>query len=825
MNRFAVLASAAAALLTAVAVPARADKPTREEIARRGKAAVALVQLRSDRIAGTAFCVHPDGYFLTADAVLAAAPADGEVTLVLEPGLKSQKILNAHLVRRDKDLGAALLRADGARDLPTLPLSSADKLTELEELVTLGFPYGARLDRAKPEYPSVLVDVCTVTAVNRKDGEPTSILMKGGANAVHPGGPALDENAAVAGLILASSKDGGRAVPVNRLLPFLAAPDFRLVAPALTRANLHAPAEFQVRLVSLFPPAKPWAVELVLRDNDGPQRRVKMELKDGVYRASAPPVSADEARRVELSAQFETGSVSGFVEDREVQVGARKVKLSALRRLQPQSRPSAVLAAGAPLEGVVTGLGKVDFTIGGQTVPIDLGRAASVQVLPPRPVAAVECTLIARQGDAEVCRYQTRLPVQGAVLVEPADLAGTGIAPAPLGAGTVVKTLPDIASDVEVGGGGRYLIFHLPKLKKLAVFDVNAAAIVRYLPLTEDKIVYAAGLEKVVVGLTARGVLERWDLATGEKELTRTVPSAADVNSVLMGSASHGPVVVNGVFYDLYSLKPLPIKTPFGAPPPWSPVSADGTVFGGWKNNQSPTESTSFVLQGDELKRYDEGGTGYVVPGPDGRVVYTAVGLRSNQLKPLDGAPKVGLCLPAAEGPFFLALTPAEGGKGGRIGVYMQGNDQPLVKDVGFEPGVHYDRGTFGPWKRIFFIPRAKLMVVFPESNDRLELHHFDVEEALEKSGLDYLLVTSRPPATAKRGAEYTYQMAVKSRKGGVKFQVATGPDGLEVSPTGLVKWHVPADYKGGDAEVLLTVRDASGQEVFHTFTIRITDE
>ena len=337
------------------------------------------------------------------------------------------------------------------------------------------------------------------------------------------------------------------------------------------------------------------------------------------------------------------------------------------------------------------------------------------------------------------------------MLVEPADLAGTGIAPAPLDAETVVKTLPDIASDVQVGGGGRYLIFQLPKLKKLAVFDVNTAAIIRYLPLTEDKIVFAAGLEKMVVGLTAKGVLERWDLATGEKELTRTLPNAADVNSVLMGSASHGPVVVNGVFYDLYSLKPLPIKTPFGVPPPWSPVSADGTVFGSWKNNQSPTESTSFVLQGDELKRYDEGGTGYVVPGPDGRVVYTAAGLRTNQLKGLDGAPKLGLCLPATEGAFFLALTPAEGGKGGRIGVYMQGNDRPLVKDAGFELGVHYDRGTFGPWKRIYFIPRAKLIAVFPESNDRLELHHFDVEEALEKSGLDYLLVTSRPPTTAKR--------------------------------------------------------------------------
>ena len=55
-----------------------------------------------------------------------------------------------------------------------------------------------------------------------------------------------------------------------------------------------------------------------------------MELKDGVYRASAPPLPADEARRLELSAQFETGSVSGIVEDRDIQVGTPKSQVERL---------------------------------------------------------------------------------------------------------------------------------------------------------------------------------------------------------------------------------------------------------------------------------------------------------------------------------------------------------------------------------------------------------------------------------------------------------------------------------------------------------------
>jgi hypothetical protein len=157
----------------------------------------------------------------------------------------------------------------------------------------------------------------------------------------------------------------------------------------------------------------------------------------------------------------------------------------------------------------------------------------------------------------------------------------------------------------------------------------------------------------------------------------------------------------------------------------------------------------------------------------------------------------------------------------------MLGLDRPLVKDAGFEHGIHFDgwdRNFFGPWKRIYFIPRAKLVVVFPEGNDRLELYHVDVEEALDKSDLDYLLVTSRPSAIARRGTEYTYQVTVKSKKGQVKYQIGSGPEGLQVSPEGLVKWRVPADFKGEESPVILTLRDASGQEVFHTFTIRVTE-
>src|SRR5690349_12969190 len=82
-------------LLALALAPARGDQLTRAEVARRGKAATALVQLNPATVAGTAFGVQPAGYFVTADRVLGGSPDDAAVTLVLDPGLKTQEALQA----------------------------------------------------------------------------------------------------------------------------------------------------------------------------------------------------------------------------------------------------------------------------------------------------------------------------------------------------------------------------------------------------------------------------------------------------------------------------------------------------------------------------------------------------------------------------------------------------------------------------------------------------------------------------------------------------------------------------------------------------------
>jgi hypothetical protein len=282
-------------------------------------------------------------------------------------------------------------------------------------------------------------------------------------------------------------------------------------------------------------------------------------------------------------------------------------------------------------------------------------------------------------------------------------------------------------------------------------------------------------------------------------------------------------VVVNGTFFDVQTLRPLAIKTPNGSPGGRSPVSGDGTVFGAWNTMLSPGSSTTFVLQGDELRRHDDGTFGHIVPGPDGRFVFSASGPMTAQLqfaKPKDRG--LGYSLPSVQGPYFFTLTSANS-RG--LALYLVGHEQPLVKDDQFNHGLRFDgwdREQFGAWKRFFFIPQAKVIVILPPSNDQLILHRFDVDQALENSGVDYLLVTSQPPVTAKRGTEFSYQMVVKAKKGGVKYQLDSGPAGMEMSPAGQVRWSVPATFKEAEATVVISVRDAAGQEIFHTFTLKI---
>ena len=86
------------------------------------------------------------------------------------------------------------------------------------------------------------------------------------------------------------------------------------------------------------------------------------------------------------------------------------------------------------------------------------------------------------------------------------------------------------------------------------------------------------------------------------------------------------------------------------------------------------------------------------------------------------------------------------------------------------------------------------------------------------------LRVTSQPPLTASKGRPYAYTLRVKSKKGWVKCKLESGPQGMKVTPDGKLTWEVPRDFADAEVAVILTVSDATDQEIFHNFTLTLAD-
>ena len=231
------------------------------------------------------------------------------------------------------------------------------------------------------------------------------------------------------------------------------------------------------------------------------------------------------------------------------------------------------------------------------------------------------------------------------------------------------------------------------------------------------------------------------------------------------------------------------------------------------------------------------------MPSANNRFLYTCDGVFNTQLKqvyPTGEHDRQPNFMPARHSEMFMRLSPegdhlgTQGSKkptSGSIAVYLPGQDQPVVTLNDIEGVAHEDLGYGGgPGfrmhhdKRIDLIPEAKLLVTIPSSNDRLILRRFDLDALLAKSGRDYLVVTSEPPQAIALGKTLSYQPAIKSKKGGVTYKIESGPKGMLVAKDGRLTWDVPADFAEGQIDVILKIADASGQEIFHSFVIKVRD-
>ena len=420
------------------------------------------------------------------------------------------------------------------------------------------------------------------------------------------------------------------------------------------------------------------------------------------------------------------------------------------------------------------------------------------------------------------------------------------IKPAPLKEDHEERALPGPVGDACVGGGGRFIVLTIPSERKIAVFDVNEAKVVKTLTVEDDAPSAAANLDKLIVA--GGGKIDRYSLETFEKEGSVKLPAGQVGVHLLMGSATRGPLVglVAGApgLLAPNTLKPVVgLTIDVGKNEKWvegaTRISGDGRVITTYNPHSSPQGHTVYVRTGGTYTKLVPGPdnndvSGHFYPGPDGRFFYSAVGVLNAAGKPVGKKGAYGdgskYSLPAAEGEGFFLRIDVPGfphgdrKKAGKVYLHTPGDDRPLGELTGVQAPAglnHWGREKFGVDKRFFLVPSAQLLVTLPDSLDKLLLHRIDLDKLLATADYDYLVVASRAPREAVASTVYAYEPAVKSKKGGVKLKLETGPKGMKVED-GKLTWTVPAAMAGREVDVSVGVTDAAGREVFHTFKLDV---
>jgi hypothetical protein len=242
---------------------------------------------------------------------------------------------------------------------------------------------------------------------------------------------------------------------------------------------------------------------------------------------------------------------------------------------------------------------------------------------------------------------------------------------------------------------------------------------------------------------------------------------------------------------------------------------------------------------------------GHLTPGADGQSVFTGLGRRRYVDEPIGNeipgytAKVPDPAIPSSDASYFLTVSGLPRDVAGTTSVYdtgvqaarpeavtltvhAAGDGSPLLTVHGLDEmsAVARVRDWFNRGlatdKRFLFIPAAHLLITIPPTNDRLLLRRLEIDQALEKTGADEPFVTTPLLVSVTAGEQLDHQMVAKSRKGGIKYSLTNGPEGLTVTPDGKVKWLAPASLKGQEVEAVVTVEDATGQERFRKITIKV---
>lgn len=393
----------------------------------------------------------------------------------------------------------------------------------------------------------------------------------------------------------------------------------------------------------------------------------------------------------------------------------------------------------------------------------------------------------------------------------------------------VTVRLPGPVTDAVVGAGGRMIVFHLRSLQQLAYFDVSQSKVVRYQPLTTNDISMAAGNTHLFLGLRPQKLIQRWNLDSGEQELTVAAP-VGGIGQLAMGAKSEAQLFLlssrdakTSFLINARTMQPSPIQWKGWSNGAWGPVwmnvSFDGTTAvvcgGGWAGIDVVAiqpDSVSTTASGSHTR-------GETLVSGNGRLIFPDQGqilIRDleAEVTTVEGHP-----FPAIDPTWSLTSNKVEG----NVELTIFANADPrrvaTIRDL---PELNQS-SPLPDHKRIFLIPTQHSLVTVGPGSDHLLVREFRMEQALEDEGIDYLFVDSAPEESVSAGKAWRYDLSIRSRKGNPIATLQSAPEGMKLGPAGDIRWKVPRKVRSGDQfPVIVQITDDSRQIVFHTFRLSV---
>ena len=354
--------------------------------------------------------------------------AQGQVTLLIHPGLPSQKKLQARILQSDKGLDLSLLKVDWATGLTALPLGTDTSLLETDPVTAFGYPFGTFLALSDTSYPAISVSVGHITALRRDKQGLQYIQLDASLNPGNSGGPVLDAQGRVLGVVQAGVPGAALnfAIPVHFLEAFLRRPLVVFSPPPIPRAQANQPCRFDIEVNPLFPDKAPASFLLSLNTPHHKQWRTFTAQRTGVssYAVSAVPVPRVAGPRrltvIALSPRAPPAAkafLQADVTDFAITVRDHPIHLSDLACVTFQDgRAQTVEMANGHVEpGPVSGLTAVRVSVNEVQQTVDLTRFEQINVVDPAAVpSSASYTLVVREQGTVIStlRGEIALPDQ-----------------------------------------------------------------------------------------------------------------------------------------------------------------------------------------------------------------------------------------------------------------------------------------------------------------------------------------------------------------------------------------------------------------------------